>query len=54
VHEGGEQQRARLALEEQLTGQPATAAHTEERDFRGDMPDFPAEHTVIRTGRTEL
>jgi drug/metabolite transporter (DMT)-like permease len=47
LHEGGEEQRVLLGLEEQFARQPEAAAGAQERPVRSVVPDLPAEHEPV-------
>ena len=49
LHEGGEEQRVLLALEENFGWQPDAGPGTKERELRTAAPHFPAEHGSSRS-----
>jgi len=53
LHEGGEQQRVLLALEEQLGRHPDARAGSKQDEVGGTAPHLPAEHESVRPSATE-
>jgi hypothetical protein len=51
LDEGGEEERAIVAFEEDLSRHPEAGGGTEERDVRGVAPHRPAVHEPVRPRR---